>query len=198
VGGYLSGRYRTRNRGTVESACRIDLRFLRAKGAFRDGAVSAGSLRWSRHGEETGSVGYTVDLTSPDSRQFVVSFTYRGEAKRTVIALEAVPMRFGGHRLYARCPLSGRRCEVLPIVGGVIACRQVHRLAYASQSLDRLGRLREKAERCEAKVRRKRRRGHNRERLVSLWIESQALFESALEFEAARRFPEYIDWGRLA
>ncbi len=188
MGGYLSGRQRTRNRGTVESVCRIDLRLLRAQGAFRDGCVSAGSLRWSRHGEETGSVGYTVDLTSPDSRQLVVSFTYRGEAKRTVIALEAVPMRYGGNRLYARCPLSGRRCEVLPIVGGVIACRQVHRLSYASQSLDRLGRLREKAERCETQLRKRRRRGANRLRLRDAWINAEMAFDQMLSAEAMRRF----------
>ena len=188
MGGYLSGRYRTRNRGTVESACRIDLRFLRAQGAFREGSVSAGGLRWLRHGEETGSVGYTADLASLDSPKLVVSFTYRGEAKRTVIALEAVPMRFGGHRLYARCPLSGRRCEVLPIVGGVVACRQVHRLSYASQSLDRLGRLREKAERCETQLRKLRRRGANRQRLCEAWIDADMAFDQAISHEALRRF----------
>lgn len=188
MGGYLSGRYRTRNRGTVESACRIDLRFLRAQGAFREGSVSAGSLRWLRHGEETGSVGYTADLASLDSPQLVVSFTYRGEAKRTVIALEAVPTRFGGHRLYARCPLSGRRCEVLPIVGGMIACRQVHRLSYASQSLDRLGRLREKAERCETQLRKLRRRGANRLRLRDAWINAEMAFDQMLSAETVRRF----------
>lgn len=188
MGGYLSGRYRTRNRGTVESACRIDLRFLKAKGAFRDGAVSAGSLRWSRHGEETGSVGYTVDLTSPNSRQLVVTFTFRGEARRTVIPLEAVPMRFGGHRLYARCPLSGRRCEVLPIVGGVIACRQVHRLTYATQSEDWLGRLGSRANRLEQTLRKRRRRGVNRERMLGAWTEASIAFEQAVDREAFRRF----------
>lgn len=188
MGGYLSGRYRTRNRGTVESACRIDLRYLRAKGAFRDGAVSAGSLRWSRHGEETGSVGYTVDLTSPDSRQLVVTFTFRGEAMRTVIPLEAVPMRFGGHRLYARCPVSGRRCEVLPIVGGVVACRQVHRLTYATQSEDWLGRLGSRANRLETAMRKRRRRGANRERMLDAWTEASMAFEQAVDREALRRF----------
>lgn len=188
MGGYLSGRHRTRNRGTVEDACRIDLRFLRAQGAFREGSVSAGSLRWLRRGEETGSVGYTADLTSSDSRQLVVSFTYRGEAKRIAIALEAVPMRFGGHRLYARCPLSGRRCEVLPIVGGVIACRQVHRLTYASQSLDRLGRLRERAERCENQLRKRLRRGASRQRLRDAWVNADMAFEYAFSAEALRRF----------
>lgn len=188
MGGYLSGRYRTRNRGTVESTCRIDLRFLKAQGAFRLGSVSAGSLRWLRHGEETGSVGYIVDLTSPDSLQLVVSFAFRGEAKRTVIALEAAPMRFGGHRLYARCPLSGRRCEVLPIVGGVIACRQVHRLTYATQSEDWLGRLGSRANRLETALRKRRRRGANRERMLGAWTEASIAFEQAVDREALRRF----------
>jgi hypothetical protein len=184
----MSGRHRTRNRGTVESACRIDLRLLRRKGPLVDGTIATGGLRWIRQGEETGSVGYTADLTSSDSRQLVVSFTYRGEARRTVIALEAVPMRFGGYRLYARCPLSGRRCEVLPIVGGVIACRQVHRLSYASQSLDRLGRLREKAERCETQLRKRRRRGANRLRLRDAWISAEMVFDQMLSAEMIRRF----------
>jgi hypothetical protein len=188
VGSFLSGRYRTRNRGTVESVCRIDLRFLRSQGAFRDGHVSAGHLRWLRHGEETGSVGYTADLTSADSRQLVVSFTYRGEAKRTVIALEAVPMRFGGHRLYASCPLSGRRCEVLPILGGVVACRQVHRLVYASQSLDGLDRVRDRMDRCEKRLREKPRRGRNRERLLAAWSAASEDFASLFHAEAMRRF----------
>ena len=188
MGGYLSGRYRTRNRGTVESACRIDLRFLRAQGAFREGSVSAGSLRWLRHGEETGSVGYTADLASLDSPQLVVSFTYRGEAKRTAIALEAVPMRFGGHRLYARCPLSGRRCEVLPILGGVVACRQVHRLVYASQSLDGLDRVRDRMDRCEKRLSEKPRRGRNRERLLAAWSTASEDFASLFDTEAMRRF----------
>lgn len=194
MGGYLSGRYRTRNRGTVESACRIDLRFLRRKGAFVDGTTSTGGLRWTRQGEETGSASYDLDLASPDRRRLVVSFSYKGEARRTVITLEAVPMRFGGHRLYARCPISGRRCEVLPIVGGVVACRQVHRLTYASQSLDSLGRLRERAERCDAMLRKRRRRGRNRALLAQKWIAASMAFDMAFAAEWARRFGSEETW----
>lgn len=97
-------------------------------------------------------------------------------------------MRFGGRRIYARCPVSGRRWEVLPIVGGVVACRQVHRLAYASQSLDRFGRLRERAERCERRLRQRRRRGENRKRLVDAWLTADAEFERLFDAEALRRF----------
>lgn len=171
MGGYSSGRYRTRNRGAVEATCRIDIRFLRSRGAFKEGRTTTGTLRWSRHGTETGSVGWTVHLGSGD-RQMVVSFSCGGQSHRQVIRLEAVPMRFGGLRYYARCPRTGRRCEVLPIIQGVIACRQFHRLAYASQSMDRLGRLREKVERCEKQLRKRPRRGANRQWLVDAWVDA--------------------------
>ena len=194
MGGYLSGRHRTRNRGTVESVCRIDLRFLRRKGALADGTLSSGSLRWTRQGEEVGSAGYEVNLASPDNGQLVVSFSFRGVARRTAIKLEAVPTRFGGHRLYARCPVSGRRCEVLPIVGGVVACRQVHRLTYASQSLDSLGRLRERAERCDLMLRRLRRRGRNRTLLAQKWTAAAMAFDNAFAAEWARRFGSEEKW----
>lgn len=45
MGGYSSGRSRTRNRGTVEAACRIDVRYLRKHGAFREAGSTAGTLR---------------------------------------------------------------------------------------------------------------------------------------------------------
>ncbi len=97
-------------------------------------------------------------------------------------------MRFGGHRLYARCPLSGRRCEVLPIVGGVIACRQVHRLTYSTQSEDWLGRLGSRANRLEESLRKRRRRGAKRERIFDAWSDASIAFEQAVDREALRRF----------
>lgn len=187
MGGVSSGRYRTRNRGNVDAACRIDIRYLRRIGALREGGSTTGTLRWSLHGRETGSVGYVVTL-QPDDRHLAITFSHKGENHRHVIRLEAVPMRFGGFRYYAFCPRWGRRCEVLPIIGGVIACRQFHRLAYASQSMDRLGRLREKAERCEKQLRQQPRRGANRRRLVEAWVGAQGAFEDLVAAEGLRRF----------
>lgn len=100
-------------------------------------------------------------------------------------------MRYGGFRYYAFCPRWGRRCEILPIVGGVIACRQFHRLAYASQSTNRLGRLRERAERCEKQLWRQPRRGANRRRLVAAWLKADELFERLLAVEGVRRFGRF-------
>jgi hypothetical protein len=48
--------------------------------------------------------------------------------------------RFGGRRLWVCCPRCGRRCHVLFIVFGRIACRRCFWLRYHSQSLDRSGR----------------------------------------------------------
>lgn len=187
MGGSSSGRYRTRNRGSVDASCRIDLRFLRKQGAFKEGRSTSGTLRWTRHGTETGSVGYVVTL-SPDDRHIAIIYSYKGESQRQVIRLQAVPMRFGGFRYYAFCPRWGRRCEVLPIVGGVIACRQFHKLTYASQSMDLLGRLREKAERCEKQLRQRPRRGANRRRLVDAWVKADCEFEEHFTRETLRRF----------
>lgn len=187
MGSCSSGRYRTRSRGNVEATCRIDVRFLRKKGALREGESTAGTLRWSRNGADVGSVGYVASLR-PDDRHLAISYSHKGQNHRHLIRLEAVPMRYGGFRYYAVCPRWGRRCEVLPIVGGVIGCRQFHRLAYASQSMDRLGRLREKVERCEKRLRHRPRRGANRRRLTSAWREAGAEFERLFAAEGLRRF----------
>jgi len=191
VGGYSSGRYRTRNRGNIEASCRIDLRFLRKQGAFKEGQTTSGTLRWSRHGTETGSVGYTVSLM-PDDRHLAVIFTHKGQHHYQVVRLQAVPMRYGGVRYYAFCPRSARRCEVLPIVGGVFACRQFQRLAYASQSMDRLGRLRGNVERCEKQWRQRPRLGSNRRRLLAAWHNAEEAFEALFTTESLRRFGRYF------
>lgn len=187
MGGSSSGRYRTRNRGAVEAACRIDLRFLRKQGALREGKRASGTLRWTRRGEPSGSMGYTVVMDDED-RRLILSYATNGEARTVTIRLEAIPMRFGGFRYYALCPRTFRRCQVLPVVGGVVACRQSHRLTYASQSMDRLGRVRERMERCEKRLHEKPRRGRNRKRLTQAWITASEEFSALFDSEAMRRF----------
>ncbi len=187
MGSYLSGRRRTQNRGTVDAACRIDIRFLRKHGALKEGRISSGTLRWNRRGEPAGSMGYTVSMCG-DDRRLVLSYAVNGDPRSTTVRLVASPMRFGGYRYYALCPRTLRRCEVLAVVGGVVASRQAHRLTYASQSMDRLGRLRERMDRSERRLCEKHRRGQNRERLTQAWISASEDFEGLLATEAMRRF----------
>lgn len=187
MGGSASGRYRTRNRGTVDAACRIDLRVLKRWGALKEGQTFAGTLRWTRRGEPSGSMAYTVVMDGED-RRLILSYSTNGEARTVTVQIEAVPMRFGGLRYYARCPRTLRRCQVLPVVGGVVACRQAHRLTYASQSMDRLGRMRERLERCEKRLHERPRRGMNRVMLTGKWISASEDFERLFASEAMRRF----------
>jgi hypothetical protein len=48
--------------------------------------------------------------------------------------------RFGGRRVWVLCPRCSRRCRVLFIGFGKIACRRCFRLRYQSQSLDQMDR----------------------------------------------------------
>lgn len=191
MGGYTSGRYRTRNRGTVDAACRVDLRFLRKQGALKEGHRASGTLRWTRRGEPSGSMGYTV-VMDPEDRRLILSYSTNGEARTVTVQLEAVPMRFGGFRYYALCPRTLRRCEVLPVVGGVVACRQAHRLTYASQSMDQVSRLRERMERCEKRLHEKPRRGRNRERLTQAWINASCDLTTMFDARVMTRFAHLL------
>jgi hypothetical protein len=130
---------------------------------------------------------YTV-VMDPEDRRLILSYSTGGEARTVTVRLVAVPMRFGGFRYYALCPRTLRRCQVLPVVGGVIACRQAHRLTYASQSMDRLDRTRERMERCEKRLAERPRRGWNRVKLTGKWISASEDFERLFASEAMRRF----------
>ena len=187
MGGISSGRCRTRNRGAVEATCRIDLRFLRKQGALREGHRISGTLSWNRGGTPSGSLGYTVDM-DPQDRRLILSYSTGGEARTVTVQLEAVPMRFGGFRYYALCPRTLRRCQVLPVVGGVVACRQAHRLTYASQSMDLVDRLRRRMDRLERLLDEKPRRGRNRERLTEAWAEATEDFENLFAARVMTRF----------
>lgn len=197
MGGTNSGRYRERNRGTVDAAFRLDIRALRRMGFLKPGAVTSGTLRWTytATGQERGSMGVTVNLADPRAGFVVARFNLNDEPRVQEIQLASFPMRYGGRRYYFRCPKHGRCCEVMPMVGGVFASRQAQRMTYQSQSEDYLGRLRDKARRLEKRLwpdKGKRRvRGRNREQLVEAWIEADAAFENMFAATVMRR------WGRL-
>ncbi len=101
----------------------------------------------------------------------------------------------GGRRYYFLCPKHGRRCEVLPMVGGVFASRPAGRLTYQSQSADQIDRMRDRAPRLEKRLwpdkGKPRPRGRNRERLVEAWSQADSAFENMFAATVMRR------WGHL-
>lgn len=195
MGGTWSGRSRTRNRGSVEAALRLDLRVMRRQGLIRPGRVAHGIQRWSRAGVETGSANVTVNLADPEAGFVLVRFNLNGEPRSQTIPLASQEMRFGGRRYYFICPKQGRRCEVLPMAGGVFASRQSQRLTYQSQCEDQVDRLRRRATKLENRLLpekgKPRPRGPNRARLLEDWLEAQTAFESTMSATIMRR------WGHL-
>jgi hypothetical protein len=194
MGGYSSGRYRTRNRGALDATIRLDIRVLRRQGFIQPGAVLTGTQRWTwtATGQETGSVSVTVNLIDPSAGFVVVSFSLNGEPRVQEIRLLSRPMRYGGRRYYFECPRHLRRCEVLPMAGGVFASRQAHRLTYHSQSADPLSRLRDRSWKLERRLwpkdGKRRPRGRNRQRLLDAWERAESGFETLFAAEALRRF----------
>lgn len=198
MGGYSSGRYRTRNRAALDGLIRLDIRVLRRQGFLQPGAVTTGIQSWSwvGTGEETGRVGVTVNLANPEAGFIVVRFTLNGDPRVQEIDLASQPMRFGGRRYYFLCPRHQRRCEVLPMVGGVFASRQAHRVTYQSQSNDRLGRLRERSWKLEKRLwpkdGKRRPRGRNRQRLLDAWERADSGFEDLFAVEVFRKFGRHM------
>jgi hypothetical protein len=194
MGGSSSGRYRTKNRGAIDSAIRLDVRALRRQGFIKPGAIVTGTQRWSwtATGEERWSVSLTVNLSDPDAGFAEVRFQLNGDPRSQRITLISRLMRYGGRRYYFQCPRHFRACEVLPMVGGVFASRQAHRLTYSSQSNDHLGRLRERSWKLEKRLwpanGKRRPRGRNRERLLAEWERADSAFETLFAVEVARKF----------
>lgn len=192
MGGYSSGRYRTRNRGAVEATCRMDIRQLRRRGYVKPNTSVSGSWSWTQNGQPSGSVNVCVDLRHPDRAHMLLTFRFRDEPREQYVRIEAVPCRYGGSRYYFICPRTHDRCEVLCSVGGVFASRQAQRLSYHSQSEDQLGRLHRARAKAEARLHpkdgRRKPRGKNRERLVERWIDLENAAEDLFESEIIRRF----------
>ncbi len=69
--------------------------------------------------QKNGAVNVTVNLTNTDAGAVVVRFNLNDEPRVLEIDLVSRPMRYGGRRYYFLCPRHHRRCEVLPMVGGV-------------------------------------------------------------------------------
>ncbi len=130
MGGPGSGR-RPSFPTTLDDLRAVDLRYLRRHGMLEPGRC--GTLRWSRAGRETGSVGFTVDRDA-------LTLTYRtrghsGEGWTEVVEpvrLSRTAQPFGGERAWFACPGCSRRCAVL-YGGRHFLCRCCVALPYGSQ-----------------------------------------------------------------
>jgi hypothetical protein len=141
VGGYGSGR--PSHRQLVEASLYVDANLLARNGCLRLGVKS--EYRWGTSWINVTGRGTAVQL----------SYVVHGVPYDVAVAAETVPCRFGGSRVYLRCPgkACGRRVVRLYLSSlPHFLCRTCLRLSYASQREDRNGRMLLKAERLWRKA----------------------------------------------
>ena len=130
--------YRFDKKTTTEECHDVDVRYLHREDLLKPGHRF--SLRWSRAGRETGSVGGVV---SGEGRPERITLLYRHrcapgaewENVQEPVSLEWTGCNFGGERPWFVCPGArcGRRVAVLYGPGRYFLCRHCYDLAYESQ-----------------------------------------------------------------
>jgi hypothetical protein len=172
MGGLGSGRPRGSGRRLVENCRTLDANQLHGMGSLRPGATS--NARWGE--DDTKESAITLHA---ETDQLHLSYRARvggtWEDMSEIVALNRVPCRFGGQRVYFLCPgvvngiACGRRVVKLYGVGHWFLCRHCHRLGHACQSASEL-------QRCLRRGHRIRRRfGDDSHRLVPVPPKGMAL-----------------------
>jgi hypothetical protein len=152
VGGVGSGNWYRFNKKTTTDECHsVDVRYLQRNGLLKPGGWF--SLRWSRAGRETGSIGGVV---SGDARPDRVTLLYRPrrglggewEDVREPVELAWTACNFGGERPWFICPGAGcgRRVAVLYGPGRYFLCRHCYDLRYESQRENKMYRALHRAQ----------------------------------------------------
>ena len=113
MGGTGSGR-RPSFPTTLDDFRTVEIAYLRWHGLLRPWAWAWASLRWSRAGRETGSIGLRCAGDSLFLSYRVTSWRDTDpEDVEERVPLVRTAQLFGGERLWFACPGCGRRCAVL-------------------------------------------------------------------------------------
>lgn len=128
----------------VEDGFKLDIHRIVA-GRLKAGITSfSANWEWTRLGERTASIRYSVEFADDDSARMTLRYCVNGEPVEYSFRVLGLPCRFGGLRWQAICPRTLRRVAKLYLPPGArhFYARQAWRLAYRSQNtsagLDRL------------------------------------------------------------
>lgn len=134
---------------TLGDLYKLELRFLHRQGCLKPGY--SGSLRWSRNGRQTGSIGFAVHADC-----LILNFRTRArggewKAVEQIVPLVTTQQNFGGTRSWMLCPDCQRRCAVL-YGNARYRCRQCTGLSYATQHENEPDRLLRRAQDLRERV----------------------------------------------
>lgn len=179
MGGPGSGNFR-RQRAYVEECIAIRLPDLRRLGLIQADHVRSRSITLAHPSGDIVPAWVQVDANLEGASWLVVRLYQDGAAYEYRARLEAVPQPLGGHRWFALCPLTGRRCLTLFLRpgGSNLGSRAALDLTYLVHSLDAYDRAHKRASKAETALRGLSRfaRRPTRERLWStIWDRDEML-----------------------
>ncbi len=147
TGGSKYGAGRPASHLKAEQCKKIDVRIWKREGCLQPGRM--GTWQWtnSETGEQLGSMGFRLDHGSVR-----LDYSIDGKPSGQTVRLSQSAGSFGAVRQWFICPIRGERVAVLYQRAGRFACRHCQRIAYASRSLDALGRMWRKQAKVEAKL----------------------------------------------
>lgn len=121
---------KSNTKGAVGGCLGLDIRSMRRRGVLVPGG--RGVWQWERHGKPAGQVLFEVVAADRLRLRYRIT-TAGGETLRDYrVAITWTPCHLGGARPWFLCPRCGRRVARL-YLRDLFACRQCHRLNYASQ-----------------------------------------------------------------
>jgi hypothetical protein len=143
MGGWGSGR--RGGKPVKEDGLTIDLTLMLRKGWMTEGRSSHGSLSWSDATGWSATIGYTYDLSNPETASLTLTYRNKRGGDEWVSRQQHVRMvytvpPYGGRRWWMLCPVRGDRVAklYLPNSGDIFAGRKAWRLSYRSQRLQSL------------------------------------------------------------
>ena len=138
-------------RPVAEDYCFPDINYLSRNGCLRPGRVSIQS--WTCGDRDAVSVKL---IAHENSIELDYRLTYAGKPEdvRYIVQLTHTACNYGGTGPWFRCPGlgCGRRGGELYAAGKYFLCRHCYGLAYSSQRMDELDRVRRKAEKIRKQL----------------------------------------------
>lgn len=145
TGGSRCGAGRPAYKVKAEHLQRVDIREWRKRGLLWVGCSNSWS--WSRGGEPSGSIRFTVGESS-----IQLTYAIDGRDASQTIWTTTTPCAYGGSRRWFCCPVCRGRCELLYMRSGRFACRSCQRVSYSTQSGSERDRLNTRYHRLNALV----------------------------------------------
>lgn len=148
---------------TLEDGQVLDLAELRREGLLRiDGQKREGTMRWTRRWSEKPSLEVLITSFATIDRAWLRLQYKVNKRDGSMVDIDEFfhlvtrPQPLGGHRLFAVCPTSGKRCRCLYLPYGAINFRSRHgfnvKLQHHTQRLVKRYRLLEKRNKVAEKL----------------------------------------------